>query len=50
VNEDALRRASKGSNGCDLVKEFIAYGVWPLAHGWDVGEVKLRLMPFLKGR
>lgn len=32
------------------MEEFIAYIVWPLAHGWDVGEVKLRLMPFLKGR
>jgi hypothetical protein len=48
VNEDALRRASKVSSGCDLVEEFITYGVWPLAHGWDVGEVKLRPMPFLK--
>jgi hypothetical protein len=33
VNEDALRHASKTCSGHDLVEEFIAYGVWPLAHG-----------------
>jgi hypothetical protein len=33
ANEDALRRASKASNKHDLVEEFIAYGVWLLAHG-----------------
>jgi hypothetical protein len=42
VNEDALCRASKMSSDRDLVEEFIACGVWPLGHGWDVGEVKLR--------
>jgi hypothetical protein len=50
VNEVALRCASKTSSGHDLVEEFIACGVWPLAHDWDVGEAKLRPMPFLKGR
>jgi hypothetical protein len=50
VNEDALRCASKMSTGRDLVEGFIACGVWPLVHGWDVGKVKLRLIPFLKGQ
>jgi hypothetical protein len=49
-NEDALQRATRTSSGCDLVEEFIACGVWPLAHGWDVGAVKLRPMPFLENR
>jgi hypothetical protein len=30
-----------------FVEEFVAYGVWPLAHEWALGEVKLRLIPFL---
>jgi hypothetical protein len=50
VNKDVVHRASKISSGRDLVEEFIVCGVWPLAHGWDVGEVRLRPMPFLKGR
>lgn len=50
VNEDVHHRASKTSSCHDLVEEFIAYRVWSLEHGWDVGEVKLCLMPFLKGR
>jgi hypothetical protein len=33
---DALPRMSSGR---DLVEEFIGYGVWPLAHGWVLGEV-----------
>jgi hypothetical protein len=35
------------SSDQDLVEEFIACGVWPLAHGWDLGKVKLCPMPFL---
>jgi hypothetical protein len=35
------------SSDRDLVEEFVACGVWPLAHDWDLGEVKLRPMPFL---
>jgi hypothetical protein len=50
VNEDALHRTSKASSRRDLVEVFIAYGVWPPVHDWEVGEVKLRSMPFLKDR
>jgi hypothetical protein len=50
ANEDALHRDSKTSNRHDLVEEFIACEVWSLAHGWEVGEVKLSQMPFLKNR
>jgi hypothetical protein len=42
-----LRYAARLSSGCDLVEEFIAYGVWPLAHGWTLGEVTHRRMPTL---
>jgi hypothetical protein len=35
------------SSGRDLVEEFIGYGVWPLAHGWVLGEVCPRQMPTL---
>jgi hypothetical protein len=35
------------SSGRDLVEEFIGYGVWPLAHGWALGEVCPREMPSL---
>jgi hypothetical protein len=38
-DEGALRQAARLSSGRDLVDEFIAYGVWPLAHGWLLGEV-----------
>jgi hypothetical protein len=38
-DEGALRYAARLSSGRDLVEEFIAYGVWPLAHGWALGEV-----------
>jgi hypothetical protein len=48
--EEALRHAARMSNCRDLVEEFVACGVWPLAHGWDLGEVKLRPMPFLGNR
>jgi hypothetical protein len=38
-NEEALRCAARMSSGHDLVEEFVGYGVWPLAHGWALGEV-----------
>jgi hypothetical protein len=44
-NEEALRCAARMSSGCDLVEEFVGYGVWPLAHGWALGEVCPRQMP-----
>jgi hypothetical protein len=49
-NERALRIAARMSSGRDLVEEFIGYGVWPLAHGWALGEVCPREMPSLGGR
>jgi hypothetical protein len=49
-NERALRIAAHTSSGRDLVEEFIGYGVWPLAHGWSLGEVCPREMPSLGGR
>jgi hypothetical protein len=39
ADERALRCAAGLSSGRDLVEEFVAYGVWPLAHGWALGEV-----------
>jgi hypothetical protein len=38
-DKGALRCAARMSSGRDLVDEFIGYGVWPLAHGWALGEV-----------
>ena len=49
-DEGALRRAARMSSGRDLVEEFIRYGVWPLAHGWALGEVCPREMPSLGGQ
>jgi hypothetical protein len=46
-DEGALRCAARMSSGRDLVEEFIGYGVWPLAHGWVLGEVCPRQMPTL---
>jgi hypothetical protein len=46
-DEGALRYAARLSSGRDLVEEFISYGVWPLAHGWVLGEVCPRQMPTL---
>jgi hypothetical protein len=46
-DEGALRCAARMSSGRDLVEEFIGYGVWPLAHGWELGEVCPRQMPSL---
>jgi hypothetical protein len=50
ADEGALRCAAGQSSGRDLVEEFVAYGVWPLAHGWALGEVCPRQMPFHGGR
>jgi hypothetical protein len=49
-DEGALRSAARMSSGRDLVEEFIGYGVWPLAHGWALGEVCPREMPSLGGQ
>jgi hypothetical protein len=46
-DEGALRCAARMSSRRDLVEEFIGYGVWPLAHGWALGEVCPRQMPSL---
>jgi hypothetical protein len=48
-DEGALRCAARMSSGRDLVEEFIGYGVWPLAHGWALGEVCPREMPASRG-
>jgi hypothetical protein len=45
ADEGALRCAVGLSSGRNLVEEFVAYGVWPLAHGWALGEVCPRQMP-----
>jgi hypothetical protein len=39
ADEGALRCAAGLSTGRDLVEEFVAYRVWPLARGWAMGEV-----------
>jgi hypothetical protein len=49
-DEGALRCAARTSSGRDLVEEFIGYGVWPLAHGWALGEVCPREMPSWGGQ
>jgi hypothetical protein len=49
-DERALRCAARMSSERDLVEEFIGYGVWPLAHGWALGEVCPRQMPSLGGQ
>jgi hypothetical protein len=49
ADEGALRCAVDMSSGRDLVEEFVAYGVWPLARGWALGEVCPRQMPSLGG-
>jgi hypothetical protein len=46
-NEEALRYAAQLSSSRDLVVEFVACGMWPLAYGWDLGEVRPRRMPTL---
>jgi hypothetical protein len=49
-DEGALRHFARLSSGHDLVEEFIAYGVWPLAHGWVLCDVTPRRMPTLSGQ
>jgi hypothetical protein len=49
-NERVVWIDARTSSGRDLVEEFIGYGVWPLAHGWALGEVCPREMPSLGGR
>jgi hypothetical protein len=49
-DEGALRCAARMSSGRDLVEEFIGYGVWPLAHGWALGEVCPHEMPSRGGQ
>jgi hypothetical protein len=44
-DEGALWCAARMSSGRDLVEEFVGYGVWPLVHGWALGEVSPREMP-----
>jgi hypothetical protein len=46
-DEGGLRYAARLCRGHDLVEEFIGYGVWPLAHGWVLGEVCPHRMPTL---
>jgi hypothetical protein len=50
ADEGALRCAARMSSGRDLVEEFIGYGLWPLAHGWALGEVCPREMPSWGGQ
>jgi hypothetical protein len=49
ADEGALRCAAGLSSERDLVEEFVAYGVWPLAHGWALGEVCPHQMPLRGG-
>jgi hypothetical protein len=49
-DEGALRCVARTSSGRDLVEEFIGYGVWPLVHGWALGEVCPREMPSRGGQ
>jgi hypothetical protein len=49
-DERALRCAARMSCGRNLVEEFVRYGIWPLAHGWALGEVCPRKMPSLGGQ
>jgi hypothetical protein len=49
-DKGALRCAAHMSSGRDLVEEFVGYGVWPLAHGWALGEVCPREMPSRGGQ
>ena len=46
----ALQYAARLSSGRNLVEEFIAYGVWPLAHGWTLGEITPHRMLTLGGQ
>jgi hypothetical protein len=50
ADKGTLRCAAGLSSGRDLVEEFVAYRVWPLAHGWALGEVCPRQMPSHGGK
>jgi hypothetical protein len=50
ASEGALRCTAGLSSGRNLVEEFVSYGVWPLAHGWALGEVCPRQMPSHGGK
>jgi hypothetical protein len=50
ADEGGLWCAAGLSSGRDLVEEFVAYGVWPLAHGWALGEVCPRQIPSHGGK
>jgi hypothetical protein len=43
-DEEALRYVARLSSDRDLVEEFVACGVWPLVHGWVLGEIRPRRM------
>jgi hypothetical protein len=49
-DEQALCCAARLSSGRDLVEEFVACGVWPLGHGWMLGEIIPRWMPTLEDK
>lgn len=44
VDEVSLKRTKIMCSGHDLVEEFVAYGVWPLSHGWILEEVVRRVL------
>lgn len=46
-DEQVLHYTVRLSSDRYLVEEFIAYGVWSLAHGWVLGEIRPRGMPML---
>ena len=46
-DEQTFRYAAHMSSGHDLVEEFVACGVWPLAHDWALGEILPHRMPTL---
>lgn len=50
ADEVAFHRVSELSNDQDLVEEFIACRVWPMSHGWVVGEVNRPPMSFKKNQ
>jgi hypothetical protein len=49
-DEEALRYVTRLNSSRDLVEEFIAYGVWPLVHGWGLGEIRPRQLPTLRDK
>jgi hypothetical protein len=49
-DEAGLHYAARLGSRRVLVEEFIACGVWPLAHGWALGEITPHRMPTLGGQ